>query len=414
MAGHDAVVHFAAESHVDRSIAGPDDFINTNCFGTNIVMDTARRLDIGRVVHIGTDEVYGSVARGIVEGDRPPRAALALLGVEGGLRPDRALVPPHLRPAGHRHALHQQLRAVPVPREGDPALHHQPARGHAAAAVRRRPQRARLALRRRPLRGRAPGAHRGSARRDLQHRRRQRDPEPRARRQAARAVRRRRGDGRVRRGPPGHDRRYSVDIAKVTELGWQKQRTLDEALEQTVAWYRDNAWWWEPLKQSNAAETRARCASSSPGRAGRSATSWSTAFARPRRHRRRPRDPRRRRPRRGARGDRRRSSPDVIVHAAAWTAVDACEGDPNRASREHRWAPRNVADAARARRRPRRLPLDRLRVRRHQARALRRDGTRRTRSRCTGGRSWAASRARRPTTPSCASRGCAASTATTW
>src|SRR5215467_7479968 len=64
MAGHDAVVHFAAESHVDRSIAGPDDFINTNCFGTNIVMDTARRLGIGRVVHIGTDEVYGSVEVG--------------------------------------------------------------------------------------------------------------------------------------------------------------------------------------------------------------------------------------------------------------------------------------------------------------------------------------------------------------
>ena len=51
------VVHFAAESHVDRSIAGPDDFIHTNCFGTNIVMDTARRLEIGRVIHIGTDEV---------------------------------------------------------------------------------------------------------------------------------------------------------------------------------------------------------------------------------------------------------------------------------------------------------------------------------------------------------------------
>ena len=64
MAGHDAVVHFAAESHVDRSIAGPDDFIHTNCFGTNIVMDTARRLEIGRVVHIGTDEVYGSVEVG--------------------------------------------------------------------------------------------------------------------------------------------------------------------------------------------------------------------------------------------------------------------------------------------------------------------------------------------------------------
>jgi dTDP-glucose 4,6-dehydratase len=48
----------------------------------------------------------------------------------------------------------------------------------------------------------------------------------------------------------GHDRRYSVDIAKVTALGWRRQRSLDEALEQTVAWYRDNRWWWEPLKRA--------------------------------------------------------------------------------------------------------------------------------------------------------------------
>ena len=47
----------------------------------------------------------------------------------------------------------------------------------------------------------------------------------------------------------GHDRRYSVDVTKVTDLGWQRVRTLDEALEATVAWYRDNRWWWEPLKQ---------------------------------------------------------------------------------------------------------------------------------------------------------------------
>ena len=77
------MVHFAAESHVDRSIIGADDFVNTNCFGTNIVMDTARRLEIERVVHIGTDEVYGSVEVGSLEGDRSARAPVALLGVEG-------------------------------------------------------------------------------------------------------------------------------------------------------------------------------------------------------------------------------------------------------------------------------------------------------------------------------------------
>jgi dTDP-glucose 4,6-dehydratase len=46
----------------------------------------------------------------------------------------------------------------------------------------------------------------------------------------------------------GHDRRYSVDITKITALGWRRERTLDEALAATVAWYRDNRWWWEPLK----------------------------------------------------------------------------------------------------------------------------------------------------------------------
>jgi dTDP-glucose 4,6-dehydratase len=46
----------------------------------------------------------------------------------------------------------------------------------------------------------------------------------------------------------GHDRRYSVDITKITALGWRRQRTLDEALAETVEWYRANRWWWEPLK----------------------------------------------------------------------------------------------------------------------------------------------------------------------
>src|SRR5439155_15743902 len=64
MTGHDAVVHFAAESHVDRSIVNPDDFIRTNCGGTNVVMDVARRVGVERVVHISTDEVYGSVPVG--------------------------------------------------------------------------------------------------------------------------------------------------------------------------------------------------------------------------------------------------------------------------------------------------------------------------------------------------------------
>ena len=69
--GHDAVVHFAAESHVDRSIASPESFAMTNCVGTNLVLHAARRAGVQRVVHISTDEVYGSVEEGSsVETDR--------------------------------------------------------------------------------------------------------------------------------------------------------------------------------------------------------------------------------------------------------------------------------------------------------------------------------------------------------
>src|SRR6266511_417046 len=71
MAGHDAVVHFAAESHVDRSIVSPDEFVHTNCDGTNVVMDVARRLQLRRVLHISTDEVYGSIEEGSFTEDDP-------------------------------------------------------------------------------------------------------------------------------------------------------------------------------------------------------------------------------------------------------------------------------------------------------------------------------------------------------
>lgn len=64
MAGHDAVVHFAAESHVDRSILGPDVFVRTNCTGTNVICDVARQVEVDAMVHISTDEVYGSIEQG--------------------------------------------------------------------------------------------------------------------------------------------------------------------------------------------------------------------------------------------------------------------------------------------------------------------------------------------------------------
>lgn len=62
--GTDAVVHFAAESHVDRSLSGPAAFVTTNVQGTQTVLEACRHAGVGRVVHVSTDEVYGSIERG--------------------------------------------------------------------------------------------------------------------------------------------------------------------------------------------------------------------------------------------------------------------------------------------------------------------------------------------------------------
>jgi dTDP-glucose 4,6-dehydratase len=71
--GHDAVVHFAAETHVDRSIVDPYAFVHTNVFGTNVLCDVARRVGVERFLHISTDEVYGSIEDGSFSRDRPAR-----------------------------------------------------------------------------------------------------------------------------------------------------------------------------------------------------------------------------------------------------------------------------------------------------------------------------------------------------
>ncbi|MEU6364545.1 dTDP-glucose 4,6-dehydratase [Streptomyces sp. NPDC046931] len=72
MAGHDAVVHFAAESHVDRSIDGAGPFVRTNVLGTQVLLDAAHRHRVGRFVHVSTDEVYGSIGEGSWTEECPP------------------------------------------------------------------------------------------------------------------------------------------------------------------------------------------------------------------------------------------------------------------------------------------------------------------------------------------------------
>ena len=146
MDGVDAVVNFAAETHVDRSIAEPDAFITTHALGTFVLLEAARARGV-RYVQVSTDEVYGSIEAGSFTEAVAAAAVLALLGHQGRRRPARRLLPPHLRARGADLPRLEQLRALPVPGEADPADGAQRAARRPAAGLRRRPAGAQLDLR---------------------------------------------------------------------------------------------------------------------------------------------------------------------------------------------------------------------------------------------------------------------------
>jgi dTDP-glucose 4,6-dehydratase len=248
MAGHDRVVHFAAETHVDRSIVDPDAFVSTNCSGTNVVCDVARQQEVERFLHISTDEVYGSIDEGsFVETDpltpRSPYSAakagsdlialayhetyglpVLVTRTSNNFGPNQ--YPEKVIPLFVTNLL--DGRKVPLYGDGlnirdwcfvddnceavDLVLHQ----GQVGEIYN-------------------IGAGNEITNKELTHR-----------------LLARVGADESMIEPVadrlGHDRRYSVDTAKVQALGWAPRHDLDEALDLTVDWYRDNRWWWEPLK----------------------------------------------------------------------------------------------------------------------------------------------------------------------
>ena len=248
MTGVDAVVHFAAESHVDRSIVDGSAFVRTNCTGTNVLCDVARQVGVQKFLHISTDEVYGSVETGSSKETDPlePRSPYSASKAGSDLI---ALsyhhthgVPVMVTRCTNNFGPYQYPeKAIPlfttnlldggrIPLYGDglnerdwlyvddhcAGVHlvlHEGAPGeiYPIGAGTETPNRV-LVDKLLALLGKDESA--------------------------------------VEYVPDrlGHDRRYSVDIAKVTALGWTKRRTLDEALAETVEWYRSNEWWWRPLR----------------------------------------------------------------------------------------------------------------------------------------------------------------------
>ncbi|MEO7836132.1 MAG: dTDP-glucose 4,6-dehydratase [Acidimicrobiales bacterium] len=248
MAGHDGVLHFAAETHVDRSIASPDEFVRTNCLGTNVVCDAARRLEVGRVVHISTDEVYGSVEAGSSTEDdaldpRSPYSAskagsdliarsyhsthgLPVVVTRSSKNFGPFQFPEKLIPL----FVTNLLDNMPVPLYGDGMnVRDWCFVDDNCAAID-------LVLRR----GEIGSVYNIGAGNEVPNRVL---VDKLLQVMGADESMVRYVDDRL-----GHDRRYSVDSSRIAALGWSPSCDLDEALAATVTWYRDHRAWWEPLK----------------------------------------------------------------------------------------------------------------------------------------------------------------------
>lgn len=248
MAGHDVVVHFAAESHVDRSIVDPDTFVRTNCDGTNVLCDTARHLEVERFLHISTDEVYGSIDVGSFRetdrlGPRSPYSAskagsdlialsyhetygLPVVITRSSNNFGPYQFPEKVIPLFVTNLIEGQK--VPLYGDGMNVRDWCYVEDNCAGVD---------LVRRSGVIGEVYNIGAGN---ELPNR------------ELTMKILALLGHDESMIQPVedrlGHDRRYSIDCTKVRELGWAPQRDLDEALAQTVAWYRDNRDWWERLR----------------------------------------------------------------------------------------------------------------------------------------------------------------------
>jgi len=246
-AGCEAVVNFAAETHVDRSILGAAEFIETDVHGTYVLLDWARE-NGARLVQVSTDEVYGDVPAGASSGEDDPLrpsspysaskaggdlqvlAAVRTFGVDACITRGANTYGPFQYPEKLISLfVTNALDGEPLPVYGDGRQRREwlHARDHCAGVE--------LVLRE----GRTGEIYNigGEERENLDVTRRileltGADPA------LVRHV-----DDR-----PGHDRRYSLDDSKLRALGWQLERTFEEGLTETVEWYRVKREWWEPIK----------------------------------------------------------------------------------------------------------------------------------------------------------------------
>jgi dTDP-glucose 4,6-dehydratase len=247
--GHDAIVHFAAESHVDRSIQSAEPFVVTNVLGTQTLLDAAVRHRTERFLHVSTDEVYGSIASGSWTEDWPlsPSSPYAASKAASDLMTlachrTHGLDARVTRSSNNYGAYQFPEKVIPlfvtnlldgrsVPLYGDGRhvrewLHvDDHCRGIALVLAH----------------GRAGEVYNVGGGTELTNR------------ELTEMLLAACGAGWERvdfvEDRKGHDRRYSVDVTKiVNELAYEPRVDFASGLAETVRWYADNRSWWEPVR----------------------------------------------------------------------------------------------------------------------------------------------------------------------
>jgi dTDP-glucose 4,6-dehydratase len=249
MAQVDAVAHFAAESHVDRSIDDPGSFIQTEVYGTFVLLDSAREHGVERFLHVSTDEVYGQSLgdQRFTEGDPfRPRSPYAASKAGGELQCHAFVATYDLpvviaRPANNVGPYQYPEKAVPLfvtnalDEEALP-VYGQGLQVRDRLFVEDNCEALDLLLHKGET-GEAYNIAAGNERNNLE-----------VAQTIVDLLDKPRSLIRFVEDRPGHDQRYSMDGSKLRGLGWAPRHDFDAAIEKTVAWYRDNRRWWEQIK----------------------------------------------------------------------------------------------------------------------------------------------------------------------
>lgn len=255
--GHDAVVNLAAETHVDRSITASHAFVMANVVGANTLFDAARRVAIPRFLHMSTDEVYGSIEPPgrFREGDpiepsspyAATKGAADLLARSYGVTYDYPITV--MRSTNNFGPNQLPEKVIPlfvtslidgsrVPVYGD----GKNSRDWIYVLDNVRAQW--LVL----TEGQPGAVYNVSAGNEMAN------TELAYRILAGLGIMEAAADPLIQyvADRAGHDRRYSVDSSATRALGWQPQHSFEDALAATIEWYRNNEWWWRPLKEQGA------------------------------------------------------------------------------------------------------------------------------------------------------------------